>query len=65
MKTKTPRWLKWLGSAAVSALVKIADRDGDGKVSPGEVIALAIEWLEPHLYAHPEVATDEDNEPAA
>ena len=52
---KAPKWLKWVGRALVSALVKIADKDGDGKVHPSEVLQLVMELLEPHMERHPNV----------
>ena len=52
---KAPKWLQWVGRALVSALVKIAHKDGDGKVHPSEVLHLVMELLEPHMERHPDV----------
>jgi hypothetical protein len=54
---KAPKWIQWIGRAVVNALVKIADRDQDGRVEPGEILELVVELLEPHLEAHPDVKT--------
>ena len=54
---KAPKWIQWIGRTVVNALVKIADRDQDGRVEPGEILELVVELLEPHLEAHPDVKT--------
>lgn len=55
---KAPKWIKWIGRQIVAAIVRVADRNDDGKVTAGEVIATIIEIVEPHLHAHPEVDSD-------
>jgi len=55
---KAPKWIKWIGRQIVAAIVRVADRNDDGKVTAGEVIATIIELVEPHLEAHPDVDSD-------
>jgi len=54
---KAPKWIQWIGRTVVNALVKVADRDQDGRVEPAEILELVVELLEPHLEAHPDVKT--------
>jgi len=55
---KAPKWIKWIGRQIVAAIVRVADRNDDGKVTAGEVIGTIIELIEPHLEAHPDVDSD-------